>query len=174
VGSSGIAQCQVTALVGAGRKNKETIFPHKDRCVSKVWPQEATTGNSVLAFLEQVVVAHTSETFTMAEIDSRFVKHGLWTNLEEGNIMGKTITTDTRTGTIVIALMAILSTVGECCVLLAKDRSKTWVATRNIASLESGSLCVSSSSSDRRDSRWIFPPAASDLEDVASTQHTNG
>jgi hypothetical protein len=174
VASSGIAQCQVTALVGAGGKAKKSFFLHKDRCLSNVRAPAATTGDSVLAFLEQVVVAHTSETFTMAEIDARFVKHGLWTNLEEGNIMGKTITTDTRTGTIVIALMAILSTVGKCCILLVKDSSKIWVATRNLASLESGSFCVPSSSSYRRDSRWVFSPAASDLEDVAATQLTDG
>jgi hypothetical protein len=102
---------------GGGKEDQESFFLHKDRCLSNVRAPAATTGDSVLAFLEQVVVAHTSGTFTMAEIDARFVKHGLWTNLEEGNIMGKTITTDTRTGTIVIALMAILSTVGKCCIL---------------------------------------------------------
>jgi hypothetical protein len=49
----------------------------------------------------------------MSEVDGRFVKRGLWTNLEHGNVMGKTITTDSTTGTIVIAAMAILSTVGK-------------------------------------------------------------
>jgi hypothetical protein len=49
----------------------------------------------------------------MSEVDGRFVKRGLWTNLEHGNVMGKTITTDSTTGTIVIAVMAILSTVGK-------------------------------------------------------------
>jgi hypothetical protein len=48
----------------------------------------------------------------MAELSSEFVKQGLWTNLEHGPVMGKTITTDTRTGTIVISLLAIMSTVG--------------------------------------------------------------
>jgi hypothetical protein len=49
----------------------------------------------------------------MSEVDGRFVKRGLWTNLEHGKVMGKTITTDSTTGTIVIAVMAILSTVGK-------------------------------------------------------------
>ncbi|KAF2682061.1 hypothetical protein K458DRAFT_342341, partial [Lentithecium fluviatile CBS 122367] len=45
----------------------------------------------------------------MSEVDSRFVKQGLWTDLEKGSVMGKTITTDTQTGAFVIALLAILS-----------------------------------------------------------------
>jgi hypothetical protein len=49
----------------------------------------------------------------MSEVDGRFVKLGLWTNLDQGNVMGKTITTDSTTGAIVIALMAVLSTIGR-------------------------------------------------------------
>jgi hypothetical protein len=49
----------------------------------------------------------------MSEVDAQFVKRGLWTNLDQGNIMGKTITTDSSTGAIIIALMAILSTMGR-------------------------------------------------------------
>jgi hypothetical protein len=49
----------------------------------------------------------------MSEVDGRFVKLGLWTNLDQGNVMGKTITTDSTTGAIVIALMAVLSTMGR-------------------------------------------------------------
>ena len=45
----------------------------------------------------------------MSEVDSRFVKRGLWTDLEKGVVMGKTITTDTQSGAFVIALLAILS-----------------------------------------------------------------
>jgi hypothetical protein len=50
---------------------------------------------------------------TMSEVDARFIKRGLWTNLDQGNIMGKTITTDSTTGAIVIALTAVLSTMGR-------------------------------------------------------------
>jgi hypothetical protein len=46
----------------------------------------------------------------MSEVDGRFVKRGIWINLDQGVVMGTTITTDSTTGTIVIALMAILST----------------------------------------------------------------
>ena len=49
----------------------------------------------------------------MAELDPRYVKLGLWTDWEQGAIMGKTITTTTRTGNAVIALLAIVSTLGE-------------------------------------------------------------
>lgn len=45
----------------------------------------------------------------MSELDSRFVRLGLWTDLAKGRIMGQTITTDTRTGTFIISLVAILS-----------------------------------------------------------------
>ncbi|KAF2180390.1 hypothetical protein K469DRAFT_714764 [Zopfia rhizophila CBS 207.26] len=47
-----------------------------------------------------------------AELDARLVKRGLWTNLSEGPILGRTITTDTRTGTLIVALLAVLSSLG--------------------------------------------------------------
>lgn len=34
------------------------------------------------------------------------------TNLDEGPIMGKTITTDTQTGNLVVAIVAVVSTLG--------------------------------------------------------------
>ncbi|KAH3977139.1 hypothetical protein HBH68_230820 [Parastagonospora nodorum] len=49
----------------------------------------------------------------MSELDSRFVKLGSWTNLEQGNVMGRTITTDSRTGAIVIAILAVMSTIAS-------------------------------------------------------------
>jgi hypothetical protein len=49
----------------------------------------------------------------MSEVDSRFVKQGLWTNLEQGEVMGKTITTKTQTGIIIIAILAVIATVGK-------------------------------------------------------------
>jgi hypothetical protein len=49
----------------------------------------------------------------MSEVDASFVRRGLWTNVDQGDIMGKTITTDSTTGAIVIALMAVLSTMGS-------------------------------------------------------------
>jgi len=48
----------------------------------------------------------------MSELDSTYVKRGIWTNWDRGSIMGKTITVDTRTGSVVIALLALLSTIG--------------------------------------------------------------
>ena len=43
----------------------------------------------------------------MSELDSRYVKRGYWVNQSKGSIMGKTITTDTRSGTIIVALLAV-------------------------------------------------------------------
>lgn len=48
----------------------------------------------------------------MSELQSRFVKRGLWVDHSEGPIMGRTITTDTKTGTILIALLAVLASLG--------------------------------------------------------------
>ncbi|KAF2265707.1 hypothetical protein CC78DRAFT_598290 [Lojkania enalia] len=48
----------------------------------------------------------------MSELESQFVKRGLWTNRDEGPVMGKTITTDSRSGAIIIVLLAILSSLG--------------------------------------------------------------
>jgi hypothetical protein len=110
------------------------------------------TEDVLLSLPDWPVVTHTSKISTMSEVDGRFVKQGLWTNLEQGEIMGKTITTDTRTGTIIIALMAILSTVGKCCILLAENSSKTCVTIRDVSSLEFDYLCIPSSSSYWRDS----------------------
>jgi hypothetical protein len=49
----------------------------------------------------------------MTEIDRQYVKRGLWTNYDKGPVIGQTITTDTRTGSFVVALLAVLSTLGE-------------------------------------------------------------
>ncbi|KAF2871909.1 hypothetical protein BDV95DRAFT_28836 [Massariosphaeria phaeospora] len=48
----------------------------------------------------------------MSELPSQFVKRGIWTNLEQGPVLGQTITTDIGTGTVVIALLAVLSSIG--------------------------------------------------------------
>lgn len=48
----------------------------------------------------------------MSEVDGSFVKRGLWTNYDEGVVIGKTITTDNKTGIIIVALMAVMSTIG--------------------------------------------------------------
>jgi hypothetical protein len=44
----------------------------------------------------------------MSEIESRFVRRGTWIDVSQGSVLGKTITTDTRTGTILVALLAVL------------------------------------------------------------------
>lgn len=48
----------------------------------------------------------------MSEIDTRFVRHGVWTDSSRGSTMGNTITTDTRTGNILVALMTVLCSMG--------------------------------------------------------------
>jgi hypothetical protein len=49
----------------------------------------------------------------MSQVDSQYVKRGIWTNLDEGPIMGRTITTDSSTGFLLVALLAVLSTLGR-------------------------------------------------------------
>jgi hypothetical protein len=46
------------------------------------------------------------------EVEPRFIKHGFWTNVDQGPILGQTITTDTKTGNLIVALLAVLSTLG--------------------------------------------------------------
>ena len=46
----------------------------------------------------------------MSEVNDRFVKHGLWVNWNQGPIMGQTITTDARTGTVIVAILTVLIT----------------------------------------------------------------
>ncbi|KAF2738604.1 hypothetical protein EJ04DRAFT_549815 [Polyplosphaeria fusca] len=45
----------------------------------------------------------------MSELHDRFVKRGFWVDQSKGATMGQTITTDTQTGTILVALLAVLS-----------------------------------------------------------------
>ena len=45
----------------------------------------------------------------MAELDDRYVKTGLWTNWANGPFWGRTVTTDIRTGTIIVSLLALLA-----------------------------------------------------------------
>ncbi|KAF2264053.1 hypothetical protein CC78DRAFT_617092 [Lojkania enalia] len=45
----------------------------------------------------------------MSELQSDLVHRGIWIDLSKGSLMGKTITTDAKTGTIIIALLAVLS-----------------------------------------------------------------
>lgn len=49
----------------------------------------------------------------MEELESRFVKLGVWTDWEKGRILGKTITTDSQTGAMVVAILAVLAVVGK-------------------------------------------------------------
>jgi hypothetical protein len=49
----------------------------------------------------------------MSELNARYVKQGLWVNEAQGQIMGRTITTTTQTGTIVVAILAVLASLGR-------------------------------------------------------------
>ncbi|KAF2269743.1 hypothetical protein CC78DRAFT_574610 [Lojkania enalia] len=48
----------------------------------------------------------------MSAVPAQFVKRGFWVNLEQGAIMGQTITTDMQTGNLIVALLAVLTTLG--------------------------------------------------------------
>lgn len=45
----------------------------------------------------------------MSEVDAKYVKRGVWINIDQGSILGRTLTTDTRTGTVIVALLSVLS-----------------------------------------------------------------
>jgi hypothetical protein len=47
------------------------------------------------------------------DLDLKYVYRGVWVDLDRGQIMGKTITTDTGTGTLLVALLALLVTLGN-------------------------------------------------------------
>lgn len=47
----------------------------------------------------------------MSEVETHYVQHGYWNNVQHGSVLGAVITTDVRTGTVAIALLAILVTV---------------------------------------------------------------
>ncbi|KAF2745682.1 hypothetical protein M011DRAFT_478832 [Sporormia fimetaria CBS 119925] len=48
----------------------------------------------------------------MTELSSQYVKRGFWVNRSEGPVLGQMLTTDTTTGNIVIALLAVCTTMG--------------------------------------------------------------
>lgn len=45
----------------------------------------------------------------MSELNSEFVKRGFWVNRARGSILGATLTTNTETGAIVVAILAVLT-----------------------------------------------------------------
>lgn len=47
----------------------------------------------------------------MAELDDRFVKRGYWVDWSKGPVMGQTYTVDAQSGTIIVAVLAILASV---------------------------------------------------------------
>ena len=49
----------------------------------------------------------------MSELSSDLVHRGYWVNLSEGGFMGRTITTDTKTGVILVALLAVFTTLAS-------------------------------------------------------------
>jgi hypothetical protein len=106
----------------------------------------------------------------MSEVDAQFVKRGLWTNLDQGAVMGKTITTDTGTGVLVVAILAILSTLGlylrpvfhssgNKIVAYAVPSGRSFVESRRI-------LC-SSEPHQRWISRWTLQTGAGHLTHFA-------
>lgn len=62
----------------------------------------------ILITLLDTIFAYT----TMSELESRFVHRGYWVNEAKGPVMGQTLTTDSRTGTLIIALLAVLTSIG--------------------------------------------------------------
>ena len=50
--------------------------------------------------------------YTMSELSAQFVKRGYWVNVSQGRILGQTLTTDIQTGSIIVALLAVCTTIG--------------------------------------------------------------
>ncbi|KAF9741118.1 hypothetical protein PMIN04_006738 [Paraphaeosphaeria minitans] len=48
----------------------------------------------------------------MSQLNAQFVKQGFWVNVLKGPVLGQTITTTTSTGNLVVAFMAVLTTLG--------------------------------------------------------------
>lgn len=48
----------------------------------------------------------------MSELENRYVYRGVWVNQMEGSSKGRTITVDSKTSTIIVALLAVMSTIG--------------------------------------------------------------
>jgi len=48
----------------------------------------------------------------MSLLPAQYVKRGMWVNLEDGPILGRVITTDLRTGNIVVVIVAVAATFG--------------------------------------------------------------
>ncbi|CAO2656658.1 Nn.00g054610.m01.CDS01 [Neocucurbitaria sp. VM-36] len=46
------------------------------------------------------------------DLDPKYVYRGLWVDVDRGPVMGKSITTDTGTGTLIVSLLAVLVTLG--------------------------------------------------------------
>lgn len=60
----------------------------------------------------------TFQLLQMSELEARFVKRGMWVNHSKGALLGRVITTDIQSGTLVIALLAVLSAIGNNASLL--------------------------------------------------------
>ena len=50
--------------------------------------------------------------FRMSRILPKYVKRGMWVDQEHGPVMGRIITTDSQTGNIVVALLAVTTAFG--------------------------------------------------------------
>lgn len=68
-------------------------------------PRVLEATESMIARLANPV---SSQTSSMSEIETPLIHHGIWTDLSRGSTMGNTITTDARTGTLLIAITAVL------------------------------------------------------------------
>ncbi|KAF2677350.1 hypothetical protein K458DRAFT_396047 [Lentithecium fluviatile CBS 122367] len=79
----------------------------------------------------------------MSRLQPDFIKRGFWINLEDGLLMGRIITTDTRTGNLVIAVLAVLT---------AFDISHLW----NLLTFLHHQLRVNSNTSDWLKLWWTW------------------
>ena len=48
----------------------------------------------------------------MAQLPAKYVERGMWVNEEEGPVFGRVITANSRTGTLVVAILAVITAFG--------------------------------------------------------------
>ena len=112
----------------------------------------------------------------MSELQARFVKQGIWRDQTEGGVLGGIITTDTRTATILIALLAVFSSLGEAnlqTLVSSKASADTILATTHLWNLVTFLVHQTRANGDPRDGLFrqqqallrTLPPPSSIMAD---------
>jgi hypothetical protein len=84
------------------------------RLLRCVWKEYKLRELTLLGFFDAVdfLSLRVPQFTNMSEVKAEFVYQGLWVNQNYNRVVGTVITTTTRTGTIITALLAVLSAIG--------------------------------------------------------------